>query len=737
MRDELKNKCYSPTMKTWKNNYLITLTLSCLMGSVTFAQDDDLSGIGDEAVLSTQGADGEVSYPASFFQRYQPSTAFDMVQRVPGFQIDNGGDRRGFGAAAGNILINGRRPSTKDDQPAAILGRIDASHVERIELIRGQLRGIDMRGQSVVANIIIREDTPAITKWKVGLAENLELGLTPETDITYSSRLRDIQYSVGARLFVTSNGDPGPEEIFDGDGNLIEKRFNEKGHGHDGFEGYDALSFVNALTWFGDTLVQLNSKAGVQHRNVKTRLIQDPQPQGSAPRRIDLFNEQRRNHLFELGLDAERFLSTDLLAKGIFLYNYLHQYPDETRRIFNASGVETEYRVSDTEADASEIIGRLELNWAGWENHGVQLNLEGAFNVLDKLLIETTERIGFNPVVQLVPGGNVRVNEERWDLLFKDTWALGVFTLDYGVGVEISNLSTTRDSQQSRSFTFIKPETLLTYSPNRQMQTRLGVRRDVAQLDLNDFVSATVLQDNRLAVGNPDLKPQSTWVIELSNEWRFGELGVVTLTGFYHSITDVIDLLPVEIDGRPDEFFEAVGNIGDGKRWGLRLDNTISMEWLGLKDARVDMQLGWQDSSVTDPVTGNNRVLGSTGYYNPHPPINFENETDFTFIIDYRQDFEASRFSWGWRIEDQGVRPQFKTNELDLRDASLRLHTFIETTRWWDVNIRLSIENILNFSKDRDRTVFTGLRDLSPIDFREVERRRIGTDLMLSVSGSF
>ena len=103
------------------------------------------------------GGGGGGGFPASFFQRYQPSTAFDMVERVPGFTLDDGGDRRGFGAAAGNILVNGRRPSTKDDLPSALLKRIPASNVGRIELIRGQLRGIDMRGQSVVANIVLRD----------------------------------------------------------------------------------------------------------------------------------------------------------------------------------------------------------------------------------------------------------------------------------------------------------------------------------------------------------------------------------------------------------------------------------------------------------------------------------------------------------------------------------------------------------------------------------------------------
>lgn len=712
----------------------VIASLACLVTPAAFAQFE-IHDENDQTQMLPAGESGQVRFPASFFQRYQPSTAFDMVERVPGFTLDDGGDRRGFGAAAGNILINGRRPSTKDDLPSALLKRIPASNVGRIELIRGQLRGIDMRGQSVVANIVLREDTPAITRWNVIVGENIEQGLSPQVDATLTDRSGDIEYSVGGIVYVTSNGDPGPEWIYDADGNIIEERYNYKGSGHDGFEGYDITGFANALTWFGETLVQLNTKAAVQHRNMKTLVTRLPLP--PLEPRSDRFVEERRNHIVEVGLDAERLLSENLIAKGIVLYNYTHQYPDNTQRSFNAAGGETRFILSDTDADVSEAIARLELNWAGWQDHAVQLNLEGALNVLDKSLLQTTERPGFPSVTEPVPGGNIRVEEERGDFLTKDTWTFGNFTLDYGLGLEVSKLSTTGDTVQSRTFTYLKPESLLTFSPGRRMQTRVGARRDISQLKLEDFASTTLLEDSTLTVGNPDLEPQQTWVFDISQEWRFGSIGVLTLSGYYHDITDVIDLMPIEVPGRPDEFFEAVGNIGDGSRVGVVLDGTLPLGWIGLESARLDLQVGWQDSSVNDPVTGEDRVLGSTGYFNPHPPISFENETEYTFIVDYRQDFEASRFSWGWRMEDQGERPQFKTNEYDVRDGGLRLHGFVETSRWWGLNARLSFENLLNMRKTRDRVVYTGLRDRSPVDFREVERRRFGTDIILTVSGSF
>jgi len=719
-------------------NWCTALMLVCLASPAAQAQFE-IHDDRDQTQMLAEGDASQVAYPISFFSRYQPSNAFDMIERVPGFILDDGGGRRGFGAAAGNVLINGRRPSTKDDLPSAMLKRIPVTNVERIELIRGQLRGIDMRGQSVVANVVLRDDTPAITRWNFILGKNFSAnnGFSPQLDATLTDRSGEIQYSVGGIMYVTSNGDPGPEWIYDGEGNLIEERFNYKGSGNDGFEGYDATIFGNASTWFGNTLLQLNSKAASQHRNVGSLITRQPIPIGSAEPRSDSFNDQRRNLIVEVGVDAERFLSEHLLSKGILLYNFTHMYPDSNQRSFDANGNETRYIVSSTDAEVSEAIARAEFNWAGWEDHAVQLNLEGSLNILDKSLIQTTERPGITTIVAPVPGGNVRVKEERGDFLSKDSWTLGNFNLDYGMGFEVSRISTTGDSEQSRTFTYFKPEALLTVNPGPRLQIRFGVRRSISQLDLNDFASTTVLEDSDLTVGNPNLKPQDTWVFNLSQEFRFGEIGVVTLSAYYHTIKDVIDLMPIEVAARPDEFFEAVGNIGDGNRLGLVLDGTLPLSWVGLTDARLDMQVGWQDSSVTDPVTGEDRVLGSTGYFNPHPPISFENETEWTFIIDYRQDFQASRFSWGWRIEDQGERPQFKTNEYDIRDDNLRLHGFVETSRWFGLNIRLATENLLNMRKTRDRLVYTGLRDRSPVDFREVERRRFGADIILTVSGSF
>ncbi|MCE2820072.1 MAG: TonB-dependent receptor, partial [Phenylobacterium sp.] len=63
------------------------------------------------------------SYAREFFADFAPSTALDMVGRVPGFTLNEGETRRGFGDTGGNVLINGARPGSKAGGPREALSR--------------------------------------------------------------------------------------------------------------------------------------------------------------------------------------------------------------------------------------------------------------------------------------------------------------------------------------------------------------------------------------------------------------------------------------------------------------------------------------------------------------------------------------------------------------------------------------------------------------------------------------
>ena len=115
-----------------------------------------LAQAGDTPAPAPAQASRTTVYQADFFASYAPRNALDIARRVPGFNLDLGNtDIRGFGAAAGNVVINGARPSSKAESLETTLARIPASRVARVEVGPGDLYGADYSSRSQVLNIIM------------------------------------------------------------------------------------------------------------------------------------------------------------------------------------------------------------------------------------------------------------------------------------------------------------------------------------------------------------------------------------------------------------------------------------------------------------------------------------------------------------------------------------------------------------------------------------------------------
>lgn len=666
-----------------------------------------------------------VTYPAEFFERYEPGTALDMVQRVPGFQLDDGDDTRGLGGAAGNILINDHYPSAKQDKPSNLLDRIPASQVDRIELVRGQTRGINLRGHSAVANVIIRGDTSAsgATRYEVGIRKIL--GLDPisiNAGVSVSDNWEAVAYNAGVYGRRFASGDIGTKSRYQADGRLTESYLEKSLR-----RGSEGSANLNASASFGSTLARVNADIGFEDRGVTLTAERDTGNMKGGPVE-DFFVDESDLLQLELGADVEAELRSGFVTRAIALYNWEQLDAVSSQLGPNVDGLHSLFRRSDSDLTATEAVARLEIDWLGWTDHALRFNIEAANNVIDSTLIQVIDSgAGLEEVP--VPGGNTRVEENRGEVFFGDTWYLNDFVLSYGMGMEASRISQTGDSVLTRKFFFLKPEMELTYSHLQWWQTKLRVAREVSQLDFNDFISATVFQDDDLALGNPDLRPESSWAVELSAERRFKSLSVIRGTVFHDWISDVQDLLPLT------RVFEAPGNIGDGRRWGVVLEATIPLDAIGIAAARLDVEAHLQDSNVIDPVTGRERVF--SGEPADGRPLVFGDDQRYAFAVEFRQDFSSAEIAWGWDVRKRAERTGFKVNELAVHSEDAEVNAFIETTRWFGHKVSLSVENLLNMHTLRSRTLYSGLRTLSPVDFIELrdlqDRRRV----LLSIAGSF
>lgn len=664
-----------------------------------------------------------VSYPFSYFDKVQPVTALDMIKQVPGFQLnDNINNVRGFASTSGNVFIDDRRPSTKRDNLSSILTRIPATSVDRIELIRGKVRNIDLRGQSTVLNIVLKEGIPAAIQWESSVRQTFGHGpLKPEGRISLSDDWHGIDYNVGIDARRSSVGRTGSDNIKDGNRNLTEVRTDDKENRNTFLK-----SNLNLAGWFGENYLQASTIYNYEKQNTYTN--SDRVKSLAGIQRHVFFNDIEEEPTIEAGLDVERILSDRLTGKAIVLYVKGNRNIYNSQLDKNSSGAKTLNRIAMGELDSSENIARVEMDWSGFTDHLLQFNAERASNNLNSTLTQTDDT-GFGAIIIDIPGANGRVEEIRWDTLLKDTWTLNQLELDYGIGTETSTLSQTGDAELERSFFFVKPSAVATWSWLNRDQSRLRIVREIAQLNLEDFVSATEFLDNDIALGNPNIKPDTTWKFEISHEIRFGSKGLVKLTAFHHWITDVLDLLPITTT------FEAPGNIGDGRRWGLMWESSVPLDWIYLKAAKLDAKIRWQDSSVIDPVTGKNRVFSiatiSAG------PIMFDVENKYAYEVNFRQDFQAQKFAWGWKVMERAEQYQFKVNELLIYDENTDIHAYIETSRWFGIKMILGTENITNFHEDRLRIIYSGERERSPVNTIETRDRTRGFRLNFTVSGSF
>ena len=163
-----------------------------------------------------------------FFNRFQPNSALDMLEQLPGFLMSISGELRGYGSDTGNVLVNGRRPSSKRVTVPSLLDRIPANQVEKIELIRGPVRNIEMQGEPEVANVVLKTDVPAAVRWAFSGYKNFDMEPVPIfTNISIADNWNGIDYNAGLDVFRVAESDRNREEIRDINNALTEKRLED------------------------------------------------------------------------------------------------------------------------------------------------------------------------------------------------------------------------------------------------------------------------------------------------------------------------------------------------------------------------------------------------------------------------------------------------------------------------------------------------------------------------------
>jgi len=641
---------------------------------------------------------GVIAYPASFFAAMRPDTAYDMVLRVPGFTFDDGSAVRGLAGAAGNVLIDGQRPSSKTDDLIAVLRRIPANQVARIDLIRGGQPGIDMQGKAVVANVIRKAGGGFSGAATVGQFTTADGYTDPQARLEGTWRSGDSRLDGAVSTFKGHDGSNGNGErfIFGPDGRLRDQSMTRNAAPN---WQYKANGSYERPVLGG----RIRFNIALEDQPVRLDSADDFRVAGRQRERVrqDVADA-------ELGLRYNRDL-----AGGLSLEAFGLQHLNKTGvdSVFVTSSDDQHFSLAST---GGESVGRGVLHWRPKAGLTVDTGGEYAYN-----WVQTRTSFLDNGVDIPLPAANVRVEEGRAEGFGTATWrARPTLTVEAGVRVETSTISSSGDVTLSKTLTFPKPRLLVTWSPSAADQVRVRVEREVGQLDFGSFAASASLNGAGIVVGNPDLTPQQDWVVEATYERHFWNDGVASLTARRLQLTDVIDRAPVF---SPSGVFDTPANIGDGTETDLVVAFSLPLQRFGIAGGTLRGQGTWRDSEVTDPTTGAKRRISGQ-----HA---LDAELHFT------QDLPAWNLAWGADLNPPFRERFFRFDEIDTNHQNLSWDVYADYKPRPDLTLRVQLYNKSDY--DVGREVFGGVRGRDPLVLRDLQRRFFGPVLFTRLRKTF
>lgn len=650
------------------------------------------------------------SFSAADFEQYAPRTALDMVEQIPGFSIQqSNNEQRGFGQADENVLINGKRISSKSTSARDALSRIPAQNVEKIELVDGA--SLDIPGLSgQVANITAKANGISGT-WthRQRYRESLKPGLI-WFEVSANGQAGELGWTLSVNAEPGRGAASGRENILDGSGTLTEFR-QESGR----FLG-EGGGVNGNLNWTPSNghIANLNAEYEIWHPDeLETSSVFAPD---GTPLRETIFQFESEQWESELSGDYEFGLGPGRL-KLIGLQR--NEHSPNRAQFFGGDldGQNVTNEVFQRTVDESESILRGEYSWSGKGGSDWQVSLEGALNTLDsEAAFFQSNSLDFVTPVAL-PNPTVRVEEQRAEAFITHGRALGKdVRLQVSLGGEQSEIMSDGANGQTRTFTRPKGSASLAWEVSDKLTLNGSVKREVGQLDFFDFVSNVDLNAGNNQIGNTDIVPDQRWKFALEAERDFGAWGAITAEIFYDDIEDLIDQVPIGAGEGP-------GNLDSASRYGLELEGTLKFDKLGWKGAQLEYEAFLQDTFLDDPVTGETR--------------DFSFSTSTWYNLQLRYDVPNTNWAFGLNYENFQEEPLYRRNaRIDFRQTNGFSWGFVEHKNIFGMTGTVYLANLLDTDERLRRLTYDPDRN-GQIVRVEDRNRNFGNILTLRLKGSF
>lgn len=740
----------------------------------------------------------ELTYDQEFFQKFEPTSVGDSLKRVPGvsFGSDIGEydapALRGLAEGFTQILVNGRPIPGGGNDRTVFVDRIPAEIIDRIEIVRSPSADLDSQGIGGTINIILKDGTSL----PPGVIARAGVLYFPDTEtfkgsgaVSLSGRNEDetVAYSVTLDAQQRYNPKLTREEVFDDD----VPGFDETETGLELFRPFDragsiAPERVEELDTRRSFDLSLNAditfKVGdddqlrfdgffirTRRRDIEETLaferddIEDPFEFDAIERSVEPFRQEN----FGISALYEGKLSDSVSAESQIRYSQfkersgtdLFEFDDD--EIDAASFQTGDIRVlEDGELIETDDIRSLdrEISLDGsikkeWTGASVKIGAAAKRKTRD--FFQATAELDDCDDDEETPdefcdttegSGTFDYKESRLDGFIVGEWKLGSrATLETGVRVEYTKTNQMLpvddpegEVQAEGSEFHVNPSAHLQVEFGSGGQLRASVARTVRRPNIDQLVpfeDRDNPEDDDITRGNPDLKFESSWGIDIGVEHRLPGRGIVGLNFFHRWVKDLIGLVntgEVADIGDPEDPDDDTGNIytfantGKGRVYGIEFDLSTPLSFIGLDNTGVFANYTRLWSRRTDPTTGLR--------------VPFNGQPKYVYNFGVTQELPTIDASFGFSYRKQGEAQSTFFGEEEHQFYGANLEAFVEKRFGKNFVLRLSGNNLLdarslqyerNFDGDTGAEIIAN-QIAGEVDAFEVEHEETSPQVMLT-----
>lgn len=650
------------------------------------------------------------SFTPADFAQVDPRSALELLQQIPGFQIEQAENKRGLGQGGANVLVDGERLSGKTDVFDQ-LSKISIKRVSRVEIMNGAR--LEIPGLTgAVANVVTQSaGTTGNWSWSSQFRDDRRPMLL-DAELSITREFGDLTATFGLENESFRGGVQGPERVTVPGSGLIETR-DEDAH----FFG-DTLSGSMDLAWKNDLDHVANLDLRIYQHDFEERELSKREAvtvEGITGQ--SRFDEAVDEWGASLNADYERPIGPGKLKSTLVLdYEY---YPNKTQfDFYDGAGLDSGSQFSQ-QSDKIEAILRGEYSWSPRENRDWQIALESAYNSLDISSALADRDANGDFVAVELDQPESKVEEQRFEATLTHSRPLSPkLDIQATIGAEYSEITQSGGGEIARDF--IRPKGFLStsYAVSDTLTLRGRLERKVGQLNFFDFISSVNVNEDLQGRGNPDLVPDQTWLTEFELEKIFEGGSNFKVRLFHEDISDIVDRIPIGDDG------DAVGNIDSATRYGVAINSSIVGDRWGWTGTKLDIELDLSESELEDPITGEIREI------NRNRLLGYE--------VDFRHDIEGTDWAYGAFAEGGKRSPVYKLDTIfdRYRDKPFA-GVFVEHKDVFGLNVRTTLRNIVNRGDGFRRDFYDARRDVGVVNRVEDRVRTFPILYRISVSGDF